>query len=50
MRHAALVVLALACVALAGDAPLLVPTAEEGRRLFARLGITPETTVVLGDT
>ena len=26
-----------------------VPTAEEGRRLFARLGIAPETTVVLYD-
>src|SRR5881397_3551366 len=104
MKHAALaaiVVLALACLALAGDAPLLVtpawlaerlgradvrvvdlsaaedyakghipgalhldigetrmqasegvfrvPTPEEGRRLFARLGITPDTTVVLYD-
>ena len=26
-----------------------VPTAEEGRRVFARLGITPDTTVVLYD-
>jgi thiosulfate/3-mercaptopyruvate sulfurtransferase len=104
MKHGALalvVVLVLACVALAGDHPLLVtpawlterldradlrivdlsdaedyakghipgalhldladarmqasegvfrlPTAEEGRRLLARLGITPDTTVVLYD-
>jgi thiosulfate/3-mercaptopyruvate sulfurtransferase len=33
----------------ASDGVFRVPTAEEGRRLFARLGIAPETTVVLYD-
>jgi len=33
----------------ATDGAFRVPTAEEGRRLFARLGITPDTTVVLYD-
>ena len=33
----------------ASEGVFRVPTAEEGRRLFARLGITPDTTVVLYD-
>src|SRR6266850_8040508 len=33
----------------ATDGVFRTPTAEEGRRLFARLGITPDTTVVLYD-
>ena len=33
----------------ATDGVFRVPTAEEGRRLFARLAITPDTTVVLYD-
>src|SRR2546428_10282030 len=33
----------------ATDGVFRAPTAEEGRRLFARLGITPDTTVVLYD-
>src|SRR3989441_8045341 len=33
----------------ATDGVFRAPTAEEGRRLFARLGVTPDTTVVLYD-
>ena len=33
----------------ASEGVFRVPTAEAGRRLFARLGITPDTTVVLYD-
>jgi len=33
----------------ASEGVFRVPTAEEGRRLFARLGLTPDTTVVLYD-
>jgi thiosulfate/3-mercaptopyruvate sulfurtransferase len=33
----------------ASEGVFRVPTVEEGRRLFARLGITPDTTVVLYD-
>src|SRR5438034_9959163 len=33
----------------ASEGVFRVPTAEEGRRLFARLGVTPDATVVLYD-
>src|SRR5438445_226070 len=33
----------------ASEGVFRAPTAEEGRRLFARLGITPDTTVILYD-